>query len=422
MGIKFGTLGGLKATSLALVVGTIQLLPSANAQMGGAEGSYIPEPTIELVDGNGVSLTSWTISVKEPMVAIGDPQSGGLFFQATRKSSYQEFETFQDGRAWSTNNFDIRISWQWDCTDLPNAEPCAENPDPGGNVLVVSGAGNSLGFTGTGAGPYAKYDRNGDTLYYDSAANEYRLVTKNGTKYFFQGSVNEPCSTCTGPAFADPYPHHQYRVSRIEKPDGEVITFHYNHALVDYRYKARLQSVTNNLGYQIHFEYASNSATTEPQLANYFKPSKVTAINNSVYSCAPTAFTCLATGGGVDWPRITYGSENGVQIDTVTDNLGRVTRYVYYIHYNANGKTLRRLEAVRSPQSPSTNDLSFSWSTTGIDLTVTGASGTWVYDYNGNYLGNSSSNDTFVTVQGPNGYVRSVQARMPAPNVVYAAE
>jgi hypothetical protein len=134
----------LKATGLALAIGGLQLLPSAKAQMAGAEGSYIPEPTIELVDGNGVSLTSWTISVKEPMVAIGDPKNGGLYFQATRKSSYQEYELFQDGKAWSTNNFDIRISLQWDCEDLANQEPCVENPDPGGNILVVTGAGGCV--------------------------------------------------------------------------------------------------------------------------------------------------------------------------------------------------------------------------------------------------------------------------------------
>ena len=63
----------------------------------------------------------------------------------------------------------------------------------------------------------------------------------------------------------------------------------------------RLQSVTTNTGYQLHFEYNLASAWQQAHVAGWLQLDHVRAVNNAVDFCDPLANTCTFSR---DWPRI----------------------------------------------------------------------------------------------------------------------
>lgn len=401
--------------ALLAVILSACVIPAGSAQTSGYQGGWINAPTAQAVDQNGVSLTERRVIVNEPSISIGPQGAGGLMFQASRMSANAGYAD-----AWASSNFDIRMSRENYCMDLSVPGPCdpSEIPPWGQWLWVVSGIGGAdvfSAYTTDPTGHAYTYSANGSQLSYNSGTNEFLYETKDGTKYYIQGEVNEThwnSSACNGTTtFGDPYAHHQLRVSRAEKPDGEIITWNYSYALMeDLCYRSRLQSVTNNLGYMIHFDYAFDAADHTNELYAYNKIEKISAINTDVYACSPTAYSCSSTGGGVNWPTLTYsfGAGTGARTDTVTDALGNVTAFDYTIHYyyGGGGAPAVRLGAVRSPANPGTNDVTYSWNSSGA-LTLTSASGT----YNYTFTTAINQTPTSGTVTGPNGYSRTVVAK-----------
>jgi RHS repeat-associated protein len=87
----------------------------------------------------------------------------------------------------------------------------------------------------------------------------------------------------------------------------------------------RLQSVGSSTGYQLKYQYAANSATSA-NVDDWYRISKVTAVNNAVEYCSPTADSCSLTNV---WPHLDYAvSTSGTDtLETVTDVLGRQARF-----------------------------------------------------------------------------------------------
>ena len=224
------------------------------------------------------------------------------------------------------------------------------------------------------------YARDGSQLAISlsNVTGEFIHVDRDGNRTLFR------CAD-VAPAFCN-QPGSRYFPVQTIRTDGEVITYHRNGEI--------LISVTNNLGYMLHFEYASDGSTgvrVAHGVQNVLFLKRVSAFNTNVFSgCQPLAVQC--SGGAFDaWPHVVY-SKIGAD-DLATDSLGQVTRY--------RNDSMGRLVAVASPGNPTVDDVSFSYSNSGTtsSLQVANASGSWSYTF-------SRSNGTGTAV-GPNGFTRS---------------
>lgn len=143
----------------------------------------------------------------------------------------------------------------------------------------------------------------------DGTVVTYSLLTPG---YFNCANDGTPC-------------HEYYFATNVAQPNGLVVKLHYRIFLGATTWRVRIQSVTNNAGYQIKFNYQSNtisddSSTWGPWLIR----TSATALNNGVEYCDPTADACSVNG---NWPSVSYTNAGGTH--TITDSLNRSTRYTY---------------------------------------------------------------------------------------------
>ena len=163
-------------------------------------------------------------------------------------------------------------------------------------------------------------------------------------------------------------------ITQFTGPAGDVMSWTYATASVGGQTARRPQSVSNNLGYQIHFTYADDSPANTTELTGvWLQRTKATGINRAYYYCADNAFTCNDSTGA-NWPFVTYGTASGGTIETVTDRLTQVTRYVF---------SSGLLASVRLPSSSTTDRLSIGYSSGKVDYvdsTLAGVDGaTYTY-------------------------------------------
>ena len=150
-------------------------------------------------------------------------------------------------------------------------------------------------FEDHGSGVFSNGGISGETLVYDAANDNWVYTQTDGTIVRFPG----------GTLNIDYY----NTALSIEAPDGLKTEIH-----VD----GHLQSVTNNAGYQLKFQYSSL-----PELIG------VTAINRAVDYCDPMGVSCSASPGAqsVTYTH-TFGEHSLIPINTtVIDALGRSTRW-----------------------------------------------------------------------------------------------
>lgn len=84
----------------------------------------------------------------------------------------------------------------------------------------------------------------------------------------------------------------------------------------------------------------------------YLTRTEATGINRATYYCADNANTCNHSTGA-NWPYVTYGTESGGAIQTVTDRLSRTTRYPV---------SSNQMTAVRLPASSTNAVVTVSYS------------------------------------------------------------
>jgi hypothetical protein len=169
---------------------------------------------------------------------------------------------------------------------------------------------------------------------------------------------------------------------------------------------SRLQSVTNNYGYQLQFQYVDD---TSPGGHDWYTPLKVTALNNAYDACAPTAYSCTYSR---TWPSLTFG---GTSTDlTVADALGRTTHFLGGFP----------LTGVRYPSRASGQNLTVTW--TGFETakvrTLTTDTGTWTYDIPDPPYSDLPQQEytTTSTVTDPLGHTRSIAIRSLLYSPLYA--
>lgn len=289
-----------------------------------AQQSLIPSAPFEAVDRFGVELSSGTVQVSSPSISVG-PADCGLSFAAT----------------WDTGVHAWRYS-NWGAVNKPvGSDPYCYN------YLTVSFMGKSSKFQrDTCTGPYILMDGLGTLT---GASGTWTYTAPDGTIGTYQGTSR----VVVGGALVD-----QTKIVSIAKPTGEIVTFTYA--------SGGLQSVANNFGYQIHFEYVSSVL------------SKVTALNNAVDPCDPTAASCTYS---VTWPSLTF-TTSGVE-QQVTDALSRTTRVIFDSTTPSTAKIVGMARPTRTSGASVTYTNTFvpplGWRVTAASDGV----GTWTYNYEG---------------------------------------
>ena len=215
-----------------------------------------------------------------------------------------------------------------------------------GNMATVYIGGDMERFTISGT-TYTSQQGEGSTL--TLANGLYTYMRDDGTVIMFDQSKWPVAGT------ANALP------TSVKSPDGSIINIYYKTVAT----AARIQSVTNNRGYQLKYNYPS---ATSPML------SSVTAINNGVDYCDPAADAC--TGLTQSWPTMTVSttsaSMTGANVYTITDAASRTSRFTL------DGAT--RLTGIKRPGS-ATDNVSVSYSASGTVASVTANGVTHNYSY-----------------------------------------
>jgi RHS repeat-associated protein len=378
-------------------------------------------PPAPVHDANGVSLLAPDINIQEPSVSIGEPGSGGLAFQRKRAALTLRGNGHPNYGIYPGANWLASAYLGYVAGGYTGAYTVVTNTESrwfGGDGITFSPQivnGSKLELI---SGNYIYTGSDGTRATYSTA-----LAPGFGYLTFF-GDGAAPFSTGPGASQIEV----QAVITQVEKPDGEVLTWHYVATSNSFdplgignpSPQIRLQSVTNNLGYQIHFKYKRNlpTASTYAEIADWYTLSKVTALDNSAYACAPTASEC--DGSAIEWPTLTYGNTviDGTPVETVTDRAGNATQYWYQTTTDQSG-IHGNLIGVRSPAAPA-HDIAITWGGGGStingvrlgSLSLTSASGNWSYTYG--ITGPTGLIPT-VTITGPNNYNRYLLARQVEP-------
>lgn len=318
-------------------------------------------PTHYSTDERGVDLTNGGYFPFVTEVVIGQPGAGGLVY----------------GRS------HIGTGWRDALLGTINIQGSGLETQ-----YVVSIGGHSDAFYPLGGPPPTSFQPatpNGSSLVYNSTAGSYTYTTSTGVIATFETAL---ASRTT------PYTVDVALLTAVTSPNGEVLTYAYktedlcvsngSGGCASYVPVARLQSVTNNFGYQIKYQYHYNGLDNAQQ-ARWMSVSRVLGINRGVDYCADLADSCTYT---VNWPSIRYPEDTDPLASTTIDEMGRETIY----RNDAAG----RITGIRLPGS-SADNVTVVYGTDGMVDAVTDATGAWTYDFAA--IGSTVS----ASVTGPNG-------------------
>ena len=297
------------ALLVATALGVIGLLPGVAQAQNRAPAVY------SNVDENGVDLVLGTFEQGFTGLSIGSGDGALTFGFSTAKG------------VWGANTFTGGV-------------------EVAGNMATVYIGGDMERFTISGT-TYTSQQGEGSTL--TLAGGLYTYMRDDGTVIMFDQSK----WPIAGTANALP--------TSIKTPEGSAVSIYYKTVGT----AARIQSVTNNRGYQLKYEYPSASS---PMVSG------VTAINNGVDYCDPNADACA--GFTQSWPTMavstTSGAMTGANVYTITDAASRTSRFTL------DGAT--RLTGIKRPSSASDN-VSVAYSAGGTVASVTANGVTRNYNY-----------------------------------------
>ena len=304
--------------------------------------SVLPAPPDRVsLDENNVDVLTGAVSLSFPLLSIG---SGGygLDLVAYFNSQGAWRDSFSGALTVTmvNDNFSISASWGNEAWTFPG---------PSGSDISGDGA----------------------DLEPDPSLTSYQVTDRDGAVITYS-LLNTPQSpSCSNDGVTCTF---YYFPTQAVYPSGVIVTLNNRVYVGNPLWMVRVQSVTNNAGYQIKFNYQSNDPTTG-RTADWQTRGSAVAINNGVEYCDPMADTCSLSGS---WPTATFTNGNGTH--TVTDTLGRSTRFTY-------GQTSLKIKTAAS----STDNLQYvlqpfldNVSGTMFDIRVTSAtvgSNTWTYAY-----------------------------------------
>lgn len=299
-----------------------------------------PLPVHPERDGNGVDLAGWRSMLEWSPITIGTPEQGGMYLTfyfelgGGDRDNYTSDLTFVDPSAGTMQSVATIGAHTWVSAQGPNG----------------SELGSSVALSSDNTAEYQV--RDGTIAEYYSIQSYPDVAASPGTQMYF------------------------YATS-VRKPNGEILTYHNKFN----GWHDRIQSVASNRGYQIKFDYKSNSMA-DSDLSDWTTRVKATLINRAYIYCNPDADSCSIPS---DWPsvsyQVTYSGNTYVHI--YTNNLGEM----YEI--NRNGLNYQ----VKTPGSSSYN-MSYTYgmysspyyygpfSVLSKIISVTKNGYTWNYSYN----------------------------------------
>jgi RHS repeat-associated protein len=350
--------------ALAVVVG-LSCQPSL-AQTGVT--TVEPPPLVQSVDENMVDLISGQMSIALPDISVGNGDSG-LSFALTADSDqivpthlsgiqYMNTRTYLgsgaaiDGLRLPVNVLGITDSL-FQCTDkyqraqvgLPHRyTPCENGNNVGGEVSLIWDWSKFLTELSSGGNISLQSD------------GLIRYQSRDGARAYFIDNTSEISGReVFSRAIAATF---RARTDRVEFPSGETTKFNYREIestactiVCNVRRAYRPQSITNNNGYQIKFEYQTDSIpssnATDADFQAWTTLVKATAINMAVDYCDPLADHC--SNLSQTWPSLQFVRVNQGQGHsyTVIDALNRST----ILTYSATGSGAVKLTAIRRPSA-----------------------------------------------------------------------
>lgn len=353
----------LSGITLALVVAFLLAAPLITSAQIVSQNVVAPPPEHTTVDQNHVDVTTGTISLSSNELSIG-PEDHGLTLR----------RIYNTRSGWSDNFVGI-----WDDYVTPMGASSG---------VTVSWGGESWSFGGNSG--------SGDGAFPAQVGEASALILRDGTVVEYSPLV--PGSYFPCPDDGVTTCHTYSYATKITYPDGLVVTPHYRVFLgSNYVWMVRIQSVTSSAGYQIKFNYQSNtisenSSTWMPWQTRI----SAVAINTAVEYCDPTADTCSLSGS---WPVTTYTAPGGAHV--TTDPIGRATRYTFSTAGTASSfkiKTPGSSSDVLQYTLESVSDISVETFVSRVTSVVVGSS-TWSYTYAG--YSSSSLPPRTLTVTNP---------------------
>ncbi len=278
-----------------LAFGALLLASTCLSRPALAAGSP-PPPIMSNVDANGVDLSSGQLQSSQTILSIG---SGGAGLNYERSLIGKDY----------LGTFNGTLN------------------DAGSGMVSVSIGTQSEDFVSNGSGGYAPADHGGSSLV--AGAQGLLYTTEDGTVAEFDIRLAGQWPTVASLG----------RLKRITKPSGEIWTYVYQYVDESTGSGYRLNSVTSNRGYQVHWRGDTQSAESD-------------GINLAVDQCDPAAYSC--------------------NVSQPVQDLGRLSRLVTYA-VSANSIVVHR------PSGGA--DRTYTLDGQGRVISMSDGSGTWSYVY-----------------------------------------
>lgn len=333
------------------VIGTLPALVMATLASVGAQAQTMPviqdPPQHQVVDANGVDLSTGRWTGRLMHLAIGDPKHGGMEWTQTADRMDNLTAILVIGSA------------PYDIGSYSSYVHGATVYYKGTTPKFIFGVGSALPFT---EGGYNVERQNGSSLTCTTSGTiaTCTFIAKNGEKVVFG---NVPASEVGGGAWSAPPVYHF--PTQLIKPNGETWTYNYAApqqpcggtsvmclpagvfpGVMYYLYGANIWlhlassvvplggnvtgylptpiSVTNNFGYMIKFNYGGPPTSLIAGGPAVPSVSEVVALNTNVEACNPTALICTFTH---NWPKLEYSFQKTATSMSAqwTDNNGNTT-------------------------------------------------------------------------------------------------
>ena len=269
--------------------------------------SALDDPGIRSpVDEHGVDMSTGNVVIPASSVSIGG--ANGLAHVRTRV-----------GNGWRHNYL------------------IAAEITSGASTAAVNMGGSRMTFNLVG-GVYQSAQGTGETITTNFSTGTHTLTLRDGTEVVFKESYVSNGEDYYGAVDAV--------AETITRPDGHKTTLHYINESYSLSgstiYVLRLQSVTNSLGYQLRYRYAQAGSPTSSTINNWYRVTKVTAINNAVDDCNPVQISDCSFSE--NWPSLGFAqsTDNGSDVEIVTDVLNRQTVFRF--------DSSDRLTGVKTPE------------------------------------------------------------------------
>jgi len=298
-----------------------------------AQTTSIPTPPqVSAIDDRGVDLVNALYRASDSFVSIGVAGHGGL----THSRVWVQRQ-INDGDAAFTHNYIISLTNY-------------------GNTPVVTMGGQSLSFSNA----TAKKDSSGNTIgySYDTGQKDGLVLTAHCATPQTCGSIDTwqliekdgSAINFTSQYWAAGFSYYTEAhaiATNITHPNGEVESLNYKTATYQVYncfdggttcgsyasyHVVRLQSVTNNLGYMLHFSHGSDAlAYGSVAAANeWLRLAKVQTVNLAQSYCDPVGDSCASDSGSVSYSQSysgRIGDVRGYAYQYVTLPDGRAKYY-----------------------------------------------------------------------------------------------